>query len=159
MNAQRSLVWTEDVAAPVNSIAVDRSGNIYVAGYTAKALSAAGSGAAFIRKYDANRHILWTRQFGTQQNAGASSVRLDVLGNPHVAGYTEASRVGPPLAEFSMVAAFVRKYDPNGAVQWTEQCSGDYFCKISSLAVAPSGNAYGAALLDQKPLVLKLDVH
>src|SRR5438105_940867 len=52
------------------SLAVDASGNAYVAGWTSGAFSgyvfSGGARDAFVRKYDTNGTESWTRQFGTR---------------------------------------------------------------------------------------------
>ena len=74
-DAAREQEWTRQFGTKVNddayAVTVDGSGNVYVAGYTSGALegqTSAGSGDAFVRKYDGGGTELWTRQFGSADN-------------------------------------------------------------------------------------------
>ena len=74
----------EDMA---RRVAVDGTGNVYVAGHTDGALPAqtsAGGTDAFVRKYNASLNLVWTRQFGTQGFDEAPDVAADGAGDePH----------------------------------------------------------------------------
>lgn len=73
------------------SIAVDASGNVYVAGHTSGALpgqTSSGGRDAFVRKYHGPENELWTKQFGTSSMDFARGVAVDTSGNVYVAGYT-----------------------------------------------------------------------
>jgi hypothetical protein len=64
--------------------------------------------------------------------------------------------------------AFVRKYDPNGVVQWTSQTGLSTADTVFSLAIAPNGNVYGGGMVygasgsaepgREDALIVKLDV-
>src|SRR3989442_1678774 len=82
-----------------DGIAVDASG-VYVAGFTWDALpgqTSAGSGDAFLRKYDASGNVLWTRQFGSSDFDQADNVAVDASG-AYVAGVTAGAFPGQPSA-------------------------------------------------------------
>src|SRR2546425_1032036 len=101
-------------------IAVDASG-VYVAGLTWDALpgqTSAGSGDAFLRKYDASGNVLWTRQFGSSDFDQADNVAVDASG-AYVAGVTAGAFPGQTSA--GSADAFVIKYDTSGNVLWTRQ--------------------------------------
>ena len=123
---------TNDVA---NALAVDRSGNIYVAGHTSGSLpgqTLLGNSDAFVRKYDANGKELWTRQFGARNPD--DSLAVDGSGNVYVAGFMGLTSSG------RTTVAIVRKYDSSGQEIWTHQF--DY--PAPALAVDRSGNIYVA---------------
>lgn len=149
-----SLVWSEQFPGPsrfgVSGVAVDPKGNVYIAGSTDGAL---GEEEAFIRKYDSSGSVLWTQQFGAST---LRSVRVDALGNPHVSG-TTADPLNPSPS--SPPGGFVRKYDANGAVQWTTQCSPHVTTDLPSLAIGDNGNVYAAGISHSKALVVKVDAH
>ena len=110
-----------------HSAAVDRAGNIYIAGSTTGAFTGQNLfGGAFLRKYDSDGNELWTRQFGLSYDA-ASSVAVDSSGNVYVAG-----------------DAFLRKYDSGGNELWTRQFGTSSFDAAYSVAVDNNGNIFVA---------------
>jgi len=104
----------------VNDVAADAAGNIYVVGHTDGNLEGFNSGSmgAFVRAYDSEGSLRWTRQFGTDGVDHANGVATDGEGNVYIAGSTVGS-LGAPSAGFW--DAFVRSYDGNGALRWTRQ--------------------------------------
>jgi len=142
-------LWTRQFGTDqhdyANSLAVDAGGNILVAGYTQGSLSgaSAGSGDAFVRKYDPKGNELWARQFGTAESDEAHALAVDAGGNILVAGYTEGSLSGASAGGFD---AFVRKYDPKGTVLWTRQFGTAQSDEATSLAVDAGGNILVAGL-------------
>jgi uncharacterized protein (TIGR03437 family) len=102
-------------------VAVDASG-VYMAGSVNGALTGQtglGGTDVFVRKYDPNGTEAWTRQFGTSTTdlargvaaAGESVYVVGEVGNAALPGQSSAGGSD----------AFVRKYDSNGAAQWTRQ--------------------------------------
>jgi hypothetical protein len=69
-------IWSRQFGSPAHdaatSVAVDAVGDTYVAGWTSGALPgqvfAGGPRDAFIRRYDTDGNVAWTRQFGTPQS-------------------------------------------------------------------------------------------
>jgi uncharacterized protein (TIGR03437 family) len=134
-----NLLWSrqfgtsEDDAA--RGVAADASG-VYVVGETRGALRGASAGAAdvFVRKYDPNGNVLWTRQFGGPEDDQATSAAVDATGL-YVAGWVSGALPGQTSAGGAGdVDAFVRKYDFNGNELWTRQ-----------FGTADADNAYGIA--------------
>jgi hypothetical protein len=98
-------------------VAVDASGNVYVAGYTEGALPGQtnlgemGFSDAFVRKYDAAGDELWTRQCGTSGYDWAYGVAVDASGNVYVAGSTYGTLPGQTkFGRRSDYDAFVVKF-------------------------------------------------
>ncbi|HKO53356.1 MAG TPA: SBBP repeat-containing protein [Polyangiaceae bacterium] len=122
-------------------VATDGSGNVYVVGYTNGniAATASNNGAAFVRKYDLNGTVVWTRQFGSASTTRATSVAPDSSGNLYVAGYTEALLQG---THYGSDDAFLRKYDSSGNVLWTQQFGTTWTDQAYGVAVDGSGYAY-----------------
>src|SRR2546427_6633276 len=99
-------LWTRQFGQSydaASSVAVDSSGNVYLAG------------DAFLRKYDSGGNELWTRQFGTPCFDAAYSVAVDNNGNIFVAGQTMISGNND---------AFLCKYDADGNQKWLQQFGG-----------------------------------
>ncbi|MDQ3955548.1 MAG: hypothetical protein M3285_08370 [Actinomycetota bacterium] len=126
-----NIVWTHqfgsrsyDYAEAVGATAA----GIYVAGYTNGALhgeSSAGGSDAFVRKYDTNGDVVWTRQFGSASHDSALAVAATPAGI-YVAGLTSDD-------------AFVRKYDTNGDVVWTRQFGSASHDSAKAVAATPAG--------------------
>src|SRR2546422_1818966 len=121
-----------------NGIALDASG-VYVAGLTWDALpgqTSAGSGDAFLRKYDASGNVLWTRQFGSSDFDQADNVAVDASG-AYVAGVTAGAFPGQTSA--GSADAFVIKYDTSGNVLWTRQFGSSSYDLAWGMALDASG--------------------
>ena len=104
------------------SVALDDSGNIYCAGYTAGALGEAKGGGndVFVMKLNSNGDLQWVTQLGETTTAiGGSnsgddyclSVAVDVSGNIYCAGYTDGA-MGEAKGGGNDV--FVMKLNSNG---------------------------------------------
>ncbi len=124
-------------------LAVDGNGNVIVAGTTQNALDGTNAGLydAYVRKYDANGTVLWTRQFGTALVERTYGAATDSDGNVYVVGSTEGDLSGTSAGEAD---AYVRKYDASGTVQWTQQFGTAAGDGATAVAVDASGNVYVA---------------
>jgi len=139
------LMWTRQFGTSSNDqafgVATDAEGNVYAAGYTFGALEGAGAGNAdaFVRSYDREGSLRWTRQFGTSADDEAFGVATDAEGNVYAAGYTRGALEGPNAGGEDV---FIRSYDRDGSLRWTRQfgtSSGDF---ATGMATDASGNVY-----------------
>jgi hypothetical protein len=170
-NASAETQWMHQFGSTASfddggSVAADGLNGVFVAGGTSGNLEGASAGGfdAFVRKYDSAGNTLWTRQFGTDQGDFARDVAADSLGNAYLVGQTDGSLGEPSLGSRD---AFVRKYDPNGALQWSRQVGSPLFDVGEGIAVDSLNNVYmagfsvagGGALPtgDQDSLIGKLD--
>jgi hypothetical protein len=130
-----------------SAVAVDASGNVFVAGRTAGTLPgqlSAGGQDAFLCKYDPAGAVLWTRQFGgpagllvmTGNADSARAAAVDAAGNVYVVGSAE----GVLDAVVGARDAFVRKFDAAGNVLWTRQFGSASDDEATAVAVDASGN-------------------
>ena len=135
-------VWTRQFGTTssdeAHGVAVSASG-VYVVGATNGTFagqSSAGGQDVFIRKYDLNGTVLWTRQFGSSNSDAALAAAADSSG-VYVAGTTFGTL--PDQTNVGQEDAFLRKYDPDGNILWTRQfgTAGSE----ANTAVAPDSSA------------------
>jgi hypothetical protein len=168
-NAGGSYIWAKALSGSYqsvsNGIAVDGSGNVYIAGcfaYTVDFdgdagtanLTAAGTGNAydiFIAKYDNNGVYQWAKGIGNSSHDKAMGLAQDGSGNLYLTGQFSGTVDFDPSAGTANVAAgcssstniFIAKYDPNGGYIWAKGMSGCTSGDIGNdIAVDASGNAY-----------------
>jgi hypothetical protein len=119
-----SPLWTRQFGSSANDFARGAAADadaFYVVGSARGPLGGQpyhGSADAFVRKYDANGNVLWTREFGT---AGIDVAReVDIVdGYIVVAGQVQGTLPGTIGA--GGTDAFVRMYTAGGKEVWTRQ--------------------------------------
>lgn len=128
---QPTVEWTRQFGAfdfdVGRAIGVHETG-VYVFGAVSEALPgqafAGGPDDVYLRKYDFDGNEIWTRQFGTSGDdfPMAGPVPTDDTG-VYVAGYVGGLTSGALPGETSAGGydVFVRKYDHEGNVVWTDQ--------------------------------------
>ena len=117
-------------------VAADSTG-VYVVGYTTFLVSLTVQRRdAFLRKYDHNGNVLWTRQFGTDRDDEALGVAVDTTG-VYVAGIADGRLPGEP--SFGGTDGFLFKYDANGSLQWARQFGSDGFDVARGVSVSAAG--------------------
>ena len=116
------------------SIALDSSNNVYVAGYTNQ--QGAGSWDVLVAKYNSSGTIQWQRTLGgTSIDQSFGGIAVDSSGNAYVIGYTMSTGAGD--RDFLIV-----KYNTSGTIQW-QRTLGDSFLQVgNAVAVDSSGNVY-----------------
>jgi len=139
------------------SIAVDGSGNSYVAGLYASSeiqfgsttLTNVGHDDGFVVKYDPSGNVLWATGFGGPGEDGPQHIAVDGSGNCYVVGW-----YGSPTIQFGSTTLtnpdpgandmFVVKYDPSGNVLWAQGHTGGSTrdCYGYGIAVDGSGNCF-----------------
>lgn len=119
-----ATLWTRqfgtNAADVANAVAADRSG-IYVGGSTAGALTGAGNAGGddgFIRRFEHDGSLDWTRMIRTSANDEVRSLDL-ADGSLYVAGNTEGKLTSKPAAGLSDL--FLRRYACGGDLDWTIQ--------------------------------------
>jgi PKD repeat protein len=133
--------------ADATSLVTDEQGNVYLAGNLNGVLpgqTGYGYGDAYLRKYAPDGTVLWTRQFGTDQNDRASRVVIygDVI---YVAGST-SGQAG--AISYGLHDVYIRQFspagDPLGAIEQFGSPQTDY---ATSLVVDESGIYLGGYTL------------
>ena len=143
MDLTGGLLWTRQFGTigPQFDVAfgVDTQANVYVAGTTGGTFPGAtitGSNDAFLRKYDAQGRVLWTRQWGT---LGADSVRSLAVSDTgvYIAGTT--FDVFPGETSAGTQDVFVSRFDVEGNGMWTRQFGTAGFENVIGIAADGSG--------------------
>jgi len=135
------------------SVAVDASGNVYVAGFFQSPVITFGSytlmneglGDMFLAKYDAGGNVLWAKSVGGIDNDYAHSVAVDASGNAYVTGNFYSSNItfgSYTLTNAASCDMFLAKYDANGDVLWAKSAGGTDCDYAHSVVTDVSGNAY-----------------
>lgn len=146
VDSEGAIVWTKQFGSNNNdyvfSSTTDSAGNIYITGATTGNLEGVGIGDsdAFLRKYDPDGNVLWTKQFGTVSEDIAYSVVTDSLDNVIVAGTTR----GNLETSMGFLDGFIRKYNSDGDALWTRQFGTGNFDTISSVIVGPDDSITAA---------------
>jgi len=138
-------------------IAVDGSGNAYVAGYTTSpdfpvtagsALTYAGDRDAFVAKIDAaGSALVYSGRIGGRGEDNATAVAVDGSGNAFLTGETFSDDlpaiVGPDLTYNGMQDAYVAKVNAAGtALDYCGYIGGPENQEGRGIAVDSAGNAY-----------------
>jgi uncharacterized delta-60 repeat protein len=116
-----------------SSVAVDQSGNIYVAG----SVSNAGSDLDFVvMKYNMAGQIQWTRTYNgpAYSRDGIDAMVLDAAGNIYVTGF---SRGSDQTLDYATL-----KYNPAGVLMWVQRYNTGAIDVANAIAVDNSGNVY-----------------
>ena len=140
------------------SITVDASGNVYLAGsfssstltFGSTTLRNAGQSDIFLVKYDPNGQLLWAKSVGGEGNEALRGIAVDAQGNIYVTGYfgsynltlgstTLRNATGIGGHSFDI---FVMKYGPNGQVVWAKSIGGWGNEGGEDITVDASGNIY-----------------
>ncbi len=144
-------VWTRQFGSPgedeAKGVAVDGTGNAYVAGQTNGTFpgqTSAGGWDSFLRKYDPAGTALWTRQFGTAHIDIAEAVAVDG-GNAYATGYVGGALPGQVSAGGG--DAYARKYASAGTEVWTRQFGSPGEDGGQDVSVDGTGNAYVAGFV------------
>lgn len=142
VDASTRIEWTRQFGTQRYDLAyaADTDGtNAYVAGFTNYALKGQHYHHrydAFVRKYDGDGNVLWTRQFGSSGTDQALAVFADESGVT-VAGTTDGRLPGETHA--GGLDAFVARFGSSGRELWVRQ----FGTRQEDGAAAVSGNAGG----------------
>jgi hypothetical protein len=147
-SAAGSRQWVKQLGTKnfdaANSLALDRLGNLYIAGQTNGTFAGATSAGDFdgflAQVGTADGRVNWTRQFGTSGPDSLEGVAVDARGNVYFAGSTRAAF--PGQSYLGMWDAFVGQYRPDGSgINWVQEFGTDKSDMIDGLAVDAAGRA------------------
>ncbi len=171
-NSDGAAVWAKTLTqaqyyGKFNSVAVDSSGNVYVAGVqSGNGVYGYGNGVtvsgsctnmdnAVLVKYDSNGNTQWAvSTLAGGAYSQFNSVSTDASGNIYVAGtqsggYTFTYGTGIALTSSSSSSAMVLvKYNPSGVAQWariSDNATGSH-ARFHAVKTDSLGNVYAAGL-------------
>jgi hypothetical protein len=158
-----------------NSVVVDSSDNVYVAGVFAESATF-GAGetgetiltserfvGGFIAKYTADGNLIWAKRPGSQGVARPNDLAVDGLGNVYVTGLFSSVTFGAGEASETILTSnghnntdmFIAKYTASGNLVWAKNAgdttAGGGETKGVRIDVDGSGNAYVMGLFDGSP--------
>ena len=98
------------------ALAQDAAGGFFVGGFTDDTFQ--GPRDAILARYDSTGHLIWEKQFGTQQNDTIYDLAPDGMGGVLISGSTSGSLGGPWMGSTDR---FVARYDADGNQVWLMQ--------------------------------------
>jgi hypothetical protein len=154
-----NVLWSESAGGTdndqANSIAVDRYGNSYVAGFFKSStlvfgsytLTNAGgnSNDIFVVKYDSEGNVVWAVSTGSTKDDRAVGIAVDTLGNCYVTGWFTSTSLtfgSTTCTNSGGLDVFIVKYDPEGSVIWATSATGTGADYVTSIALDKSSNIY-----------------
>lgn len=129
-------------------IALNKSGDIYITGFTSGGLDGntnTGAIDAFLIKFDTTGKKLWTKQWGSAGYDEPQNLAIDSKGNVFVAGVTDGNLDGNINAGWFDI--FLVKFDGNGEKQWSKQLGGTSYDIADNIAINADGDVYIIGLL------------
>ncbi|MFO1128863.1 MAG: SBBP repeat-containing protein [Rhodospirillales bacterium] len=122
------------------AVAVDATGNIYVAGDTLGAVSGVNQGSfdVFIIKYTADGRVLWRRQLGTSDGEFPLAAAVDANGDLVLSGQAFSDFAGPYQGGY--YDAWLGKWNSAGDVLWLRQIGSEERESATALAIAADGD-------------------
>ncbi|NLO20003.1 MAG: hypothetical protein GX121_09080 [Ignavibacteria bacterium] len=156
-NSSGVCQWAEKIAGTnydyVNSISIDESGNVYVAGDFASTtitfnngiiLANSGDLDGYIAKYNSSGVCQWAEKIAGSYNDYAYSISTDVGGNVYVSGRfwspTLTFNNGIILANSGDLDGYIAKYNSSGVCQWAEKIAGTGYDYARSISTDVDGN-------------------
>ena len=136
-----AFLWGTDTSDDGMAVAVDGSGNVYVAGGTLGELVAGGTCGSFdmfLTKFGPDMSLLWSRQFGSVGWDTATGVVIDSFGDVYVSGIVNGSFDGQvPLGnnDVSLV-----KFSADGVKLWSRQFGSVRHDQSDGLVVDAAGD-------------------
>ncbi|XXT23015.1 hypothetical protein WME94_15840 [Sorangium sp. So ce429] len=150
-DAKDCILWSNafgDVSDQrATAVAIDRSGNIYVAGsfrgtlaFSEQPVSANGLDS-YIAKFDSSGRNLWSLRF--DQVNDIVGIALDESGNPSIAGeFIGRITIGDTAHESSYgPAAILVKLTPEGTTTWSKKFESNEETYVRHVAIDPYGSA------------------
>ena len=166
-------LWATKLSDSANlgngTLAVDSSGNVYVAGYFSgtgtfgpTTLTSAGGLDIFVSKLGSSGNFIWSMRIGGTGTDESGGLALDGSGNLYVAGsFSNSVSFGATqLTSKGGSDAFLTKINStNGTFAWAEDVGGVNADISTALVVDSAGNAYMSGILNQFEIVDGFDTN
>lgn len=159
----QTFEWVKQIAGTsnekINSLHVDESGNVYIAGgfQSADFDADPGIGVAtpinqggfdsYVAKYDNNGNFFWAKSMGgTSFDDQAWEVVTDASGNVYCTGqYSGTNNFDPGVSDFTATSnggidTYVIKFDPVGNFLWVKTFGGAGTVQAKAIEVKSDGN-------------------
>jgi hypothetical protein len=140
-----TLVWIRQLGSAAydyaRDVAVDRSGEITLIGYTAGDLDgpSAGGNDVFVARFRPDGTLRWVTQLGSAGDDQSWDLAVDAAGGTVIALRTTGDLAAPNAGDFDYGIA---RLDPDGNVVWTRQAGTALEDMGHSIAVTPDGVAF-----------------
>jgi hypothetical protein len=159
LNSSGALIWNTFLGGAFGdsgwAIALDASGNAYVAGTSygawgtpVNAHNGGGVSDAFAAKLNSSGALTWNTFLGSSSDDEGYGIAADASGNAYVAGHS-GDTWGTPVDAHNggpFWDAFVAKLSSSGALTWNTFLGGTANDSGNAIAVDASGNAYVAGI-------------
>jgi hypothetical protein len=151
LNSAGNLIWNTFLGGNFfdggQAIAVDGSGNVYVAGWSVSTWGSPvrafnGSYDAFVAKLSSSGALTWNTFLGGSGSDSGVGIAVDGSGNVYVAGYSYAAWGSPVRAYTNGNDAFAAKLDSAGSLTWNSFVGGSGEDIGYGIAMDGSGNVY-----------------
>jgi hypothetical protein len=148
-----NCLWSKGIGgaqgAGGTGVAVDSSGNVYVAGTfygttdaASGSLTSAGGSDVYLAKYDGSGNLVWSKRFGGTNYDYSTAIAVDTSGNIYVTGYfygtTDSSSGSLVSAGGSDV--FLAKFNNASSLLWAKRFGGTGADNGYGIDVDSSGN-------------------
>ncbi len=147
------LQWNTFLGGPLydsgQAVALDASGNIYIAGVTGSTWgspirSFEGTNDGFVAKLDRSGALVWNTFLGGANGTDLYALAVDANGNVYAAGESNTTW-GSPVHPFAGGDdAFVAKLSASGILQWNTFLGGAGNDEFWGVALDGSGGVYAA---------------
>ena len=135
-----NVLWTRQFGTnrvEINTSVAVLGSVVYVAGETSGQMGPVsyGLGDVYIRQFSLDGDTLGTEQFGSSSTDSVSGLVVDNTGL-YLSGFTNGALEGQTSAGSD--DAFLRKYNPDGSLAWTEQFGTSGVDRINDLTIYES---------------------
>ncbi len=148
-----AYIWSKEFGGSgrdrATSVAVDKDGNILVAGYFSGTVDFGGGPLTsadlldiFVAKYSPSGAHMWSKSFGGTGDDGCYGVAVDAAGNVFITGaFKSTVNFGSStLTDFASSEFFLAKFSASGAHLWSRKATGNGIDFGLGLAIDANGD-------------------